>query len=185
MRHTIALTALALAGTAFAADDGFQRGTTRWNNKPAPRGDKLMRKTMLTEHNAARRAYGSAPLVWDDALARDAARYAGVLAKRGKMAHDPQPGVKPRQGENLFMGTRTAYSYKAMARLWVDERRWFKKGRFPEVVTSGPWTRVGHYTQIVWPSTQRVGCALDDNKNEDVLVCRYLPAGNYFGVELK
>ena len=182
MRHLLALTALALAGTAAAQ---FQTGTTRWDGKRAARGDALLRATMLAEHNDARRAYGSTPLVWDEGLARDAARYAARLADRGTMAHDPQKGVIPRQGENLFMGTRTAYSFRTMARLWVDERRWFKKGRFPDVSTKKPASLVGHYTQIIWPSTERFGCALDANRKEDVLVCRYLPAGNYFGVELR
>lgn len=185
MRIALALIVLALAGTA-SADNGFWSGTTRWNGKSAPRGKDLLRAAMLVEHNSARRAYGSAPLIWDEALTKDAARYARKLSDSGQFAHDKQDGVKPTQGENLFMGTRGAYSYTAMARLWVDERRWFKKGRFPDVVTGGrPWQHVGHYTQIVWPATQRVGCALESGKSQDYLVCRYLPAGNYFGVELK
>lgn len=139
---------------------------------------------MIAEHNDARRAYGAEALVWDDALAKDAATYAAILARRGQISHDPQTGAELRQGENLFIGTRTAYSYTAMARLWVDERRWFRKGRFPDVVTTGPWTRVGHYTQIVWPETQRFGCAVASNKTDDVLVCRYFPAGNFLGVEM-
>lgn len=185
MRSVLTLAAFAAPLAASDIPPGFQSGTTRWNGKPAPRGEALLRRAMIDEHNQARRAYGSAKLDWDDALARDAGKYAAVLAKRDRIAHDPQKDVIPRQGENLFMGTRSAYSYKAMARLWVDERRWFKKGRFPQVVTEGPWTRVGHYTQIVWPSTQRFGCATASNRERDFLVCRYLPAGNYFGVELR
>ena len=44
----------------------------------------------------------------------------------------------PRQGENLFMGTRTAYSYADMIGLLVDERRYFRPGRFP--TSAGPAT---------------------------------------------
>lgn len=183
MRHALALTALLLAGTA-AAQDRFQRGTTPWDGMIAPRDDTLMQSTLLAVHNGARQAHGSGPLQWDAALAEDATRHARALSMRGQMAHDPQTGVETRQGENLFMGTSGAYSYAEMAKLWVDERRWFRKGVFPDVATGGDWSRVGHYTQIVWPETQRVGCALASNGRDDVLVCRYLPAGNYVGVPL-
>lgn len=175
---------LLLAGGTALASAQFQSGTTRWDGRAAQRGDALLKAAMIERHNAARRDYGSAPLAWDEALARDAARYAATLAQRGTMAHDPQTGVKPKQGENLFMGTRSAYPYAAMADLWIAEKRWFKKGRFPDVVTSGHWSRVGHYTQIVWPATRRFGCATASNARDDVLVCRYLPAGNWFGVAL-
>ena len=46
----------------------------------------------------------------------------------------------------------------------------------------GDWSQVAHYTQIVWPSTERVGCATASNRSNDYLVCRYLPAGNVVGV---
>ncbi len=178
MRHSIALILIASAGTA-SAQDGFQSGTTRWDGKPASRGDALLRATLLAEHNAARREYGSQPLVWDNALTAAADRYVRILADEGRIAHDKTRGD---QGENLFMGTRGAYSYRAMARLWIDERQWFVKGRFPYVVKPGnPWTKVGHYTQIVWPTTQRVGCAVASNSRDDFLVCRYSPSGNIFG----
>lgn len=169
MRHAAALILLLLAGTA-AAQGG---------------GEPDMRTAILAAHNSARDAYGSKPLQWDDRLAADAARHARTLSARGEMAHDPQHGARTRQGENLFMGTSGAFSYAAMAKLWVDEGRWFRKGVFPDVTTAGDWSRVGHYTQIVWPQTQRVGCATASNGEDDVLVCRYLPAGNFVGVALK
>jgi Cysteine-rich secretory protein family len=184
MRHAFALILLLVARTA-DAEDRFQSGTIAWDGKPAPRGDALMRSAMVEAHNRARLGYGSSPLAWDDALAKDAVRYARTLAARGAISHDPQTGINPRQGENLFMGTRGAYSYALMAQLWVDERRWFRKGTFPNVVTAGHWSRVGHYTQVVWPLTQRFGCAVASNRRDDVLVCRYLPAGNYFGVAMR
>ena len=92
---------------------------------------------------------------------------------------------RERQGENLFMGTRGAYDYREMADAWIDERASFRGGTFPEVSATGDWSDVGHYTQIVWPETRAVGCALASNANEDYLVCRYLPAGNVVGTRLR
>ena len=69
---------------------------------------------MISAHNQARRQYGSGPLVWDEGLARDAAVYARKLARSGRFEHDPQVGRRPHQGENLWVGTRSAYSYAEM-----------------------------------------------------------------------
>ena len=67
---------------------------------------------------------------------------------------------------------------------WTDERRDFRRGRFPDTSRTGRWSDVGHYTAIVWPTTSRVGCAIGRSAQWDVLVCRYSPAGNVEGVIL-
>jgi hypothetical protein len=54
----------------------------------------------------------------------------------------------------------------------------FRAGRFPDVSATGNWADVGHYTQIIWPTTQRVGCSISRSVKDEVLVCRYWPAGN-------
>ena len=173
---------LAMPAAALAVP---QRGMLPWNGQPQPRSAALLRQAMLQGHNEARRRYRAAPLAWDEALARDAATYAARLARSGRFEHDRQTGNRPRQGENLFKGTRGAYSYDDMVRLWVDERRYFRSGRFPNVSTSGSVWHVGHYTQIVWPASQRVGCAVAADRANDYLVCRYFPAGNVVGTILR
>jgi len=179
------LTALALF-TPVAGLATPQTVIDPWTNpRPAARGEPLLRATMITAHNQARRQYGVAPLVWDDGLARDAKTYAGILARTGRFEHDPQIWRRPREGENLWMGTRTAYSYTEMIGSLIDERRLFRPGRFPSVSRTGNWSDVGHYTQIVWPASQRVGCATASNRANDYLVCRYLPAGNIVGTVLR
>jgi Cysteine-rich secretory protein family len=174
-----------VCGTSVAAQPGFQSGERDWNGKSAARGADMMKRAMIEVHARARKAYGVAPLTWDESLAADSRRYALAMAKSGVFAHDKQVGIKPQQGENLFKGTSRAFDYTTMAQLWVDERKDFRPGRFPDVVKSGDWRKVGHYTQIIWPTTMRFGCATAGNRQEDFLVCRYLPAGNVYGVTLK
>ena len=60
----------------------------------------------------------------------------------------------------------------------------FRPGVFPDVSRTGRWSDVGHYTQIIWPETQEVGCATALNASHEVLVCRYWPAGNVIGYRL-
>lgn len=163
-----------------------QRAILPWTDKrPQARNPALLRSTMIAAQNEARRNYGVGPLAWDEGLARDAAIYAQQLARTNRFEHDPQAGRWPRQGENLWVGTRTAYSYAEMIGLLIDERRHFRTGRFPYVSRTGNWSDVAHYTQIVWPTSQRVGCATALNNANDYLVCRYLPAGNIVGTMLR
>jgi hypothetical protein len=82
------------------------------------------------------------------------------------------------------MGTRGAFSLDQMLGSWAKEGRWFKPGIFPNVSRSGDWSRVGHYTQMIWRGTTRVGCALRSSARYDYLVCRYGPAGNIVGVTI-
>lgn len=153
--------------------------------RPQPRGEALFRNAMLDVHNRARLEYGVAPLAWNQRLAADAGHYARLLARTGRFAHDPQTKRKPRQGENLWMGTRYAFRYEKMVDLMVDERAQFRSGVFPDVSRTGRWWEVAHYTQLIWPTTRQFGCAMATNRSDDFLVCRYLPAGNFVGVVLR
>lgn len=180
-----ALTALVLM-LPVAALAKPQHVSERWTDlRPKPRSEALLQTTMMSAHNEARRQYGVGPLVWDEVLARDARVYAQQLARTNRFEHDPQRGREPKQGENLWMGTRTAYSYADMIGHLVGERRHYRPGRFPAVSRTGDWSHVGHYTQIVWPTSQRVGCATAANGANDYLVCRYWPAGNIVGTVLR
>ena len=135
---------------------------------------------VLAAHNRERMTLGVAPLSWDPALAIDAAKWAKYLAATGKFEHAPEDGRQP-EGENLWAGTKGYYSAEAMVDGWVREKRYYKPGRFPDNSTTGKAADVGHYTQLMWRETGRVGCAVATGVQEDVLVCRYSDAGNYTG----
>jgi len=148
---------------------------------PKPRGETRLQSAVMRVHNETRASVGAPKLAWNAELAKDAATYAATLARTGKFAHDPQTGRNPRQGENLWMGTRDAYSYAEMVGAWADEDRYFKPGLVPGNSTTGTWGDVAHYTQMIWPTSQRIGCALASSDRTDYLVCRYSPAGNIVG----
>jgi hypothetical protein len=135
---------------------------------------------VLAAHNVTRAQAGAQPLAWDADLANGAAAYARQMAITRVFAHSNR---KARQGvgENLWMGTRGAFSVETMVGNWASEKRLFSPGLFPAVSRSGNWADVGHYTQMIWPTTTRVGCALATNASTDYLVCRYSPAGNIDG----
>lgn len=177
-RHA-ALLALLLsacsAGSGAPAPERVMEPLTR--SAPAERGQALLKQVMLSRHNQARAGLGLRPLRWDDALAKNARAYAEEMAASGRFAHAVQHG----QGENLFTGTRGAYSYAEMIDLWLAERRDFVNAATPGFSRTGRPGDVAHYTQIVWRTTQAVGCAMASNARDDFLVCRYSPPGNVVG----
>ncbi|MCL6682362.1 CAP domain-containing protein [Sphingomonas alba] len=134
----------------------------------------------IAAHNRERSPVGALPISWDPSLAQAAALYAGQLAASGVLRHSPRQS-RPGQGENLWMGTRGHYALSQMMGSWSAEKRYFRRGLFPSVSTTGNWADVGHYSQMIWPTTTRVGCAVASNAHADFLVCRYAPAGNIDG----
>ncbi|GGO94343.1 cysteine-rich secretory family protein [Stakelama pacifica] len=176
------LTALGLAACTVPADSTPQRVVEpRSFAGEAPRGADQLKQAMLTGHNRARAEVGDAPLSWDEGLAREADAYARELAATGRFEHSEMQDRPTRSGENLWTGTRGAYLYSEMVGHWVAEKRFFVNRPVPDSSKTGTFGDVAHYTQIVWPASTRVGCALESNARDDFLVCRYAPAGNVFG----
>lgn len=137
----------------------------------------------LSSHNEARAEVGLPPLRWSHDLMRDARVWAEDLAARRAFHHAPDH-LRQRQGENLWRGTRERYAPWQMIDGFLAERAAFRPGVFPDVSRTGRWSDVGHYTQIIWPETQEVGCATALDSKYEVLVCRYWPAGNVQGYRL-
>ncbi len=131
---------------------------------------------MLAEHNAARAAVRQPPLTWDAALAEEAAAYAARMVRTGRMEHDA-PSATALRGENIWIGTRGAYTVTEMAAEWTAERGAFRNA--PAMTPAATASR--HYSQMIWSRTLRLGCGTARGREDDVLVCRYLPAGNIGG----
>jgi len=172
-----------IASLAMVGITGAPAAARPWI-EPQPVESTVMAPTnaarILALHNRERQRTGTPPLEWDEALARNALGWAQVLAASGRFEHSP-PGLRRNQGENLFMGTIGYYPVPAMIGAFLKERTDFAPGVFPAVSRSGSWHNVGHYTQVIWRDTRRVGCAIARGRHDDVLVCRYWPAGNVMG----
>jgi len=136
---------------------------------------------LLVAHNAERARIGVPALGWDPALAADARVWANELAATGRFEHSPDDPAKPLEGENLWAGTPHAFSPEAMVGLWAAEKADYRPGLFPNNSRSGDIENVGHYTQLIWRTSRRVGCASAVGGNEEILVCRYSDAGNVTG----
>ena len=128
-------------------------------------------REILAGHNAARAKVGVEPLEWSDALARYAEQWAETLLRKGEFRHRDQK----RYGENLFMITGGSAPASSVVRSWVAEagNYDYRANRCRGVC--------GHYTQIVWRDTRRVGCGVARGRGREVWVCNYDPPGNWIG----
>jgi hypothetical protein len=161
--------------------------------------DAATQTALLDMHNRERTAVGVAPAMWSTSVATDAQNWANYLASLNLRPANYQtgdPGQIPphsqwttngNQGENLAWGTRGAFSPATLAQGWMDE----KSNCFPgcaipadgslQQSRTPPYRVFGHYTQVVWSTSTSIGCGLASDENQDFLVCRYSPAGNYPG----
>lgn len=171
------------AGCSAATANSFEE-TAAVQSAPryvaAPMASGALAARLLAAHNRERAAVGVPPLRWDPALAAAAASYGPTLQALGRLEHSARA---PRRGqsENLWMGSRGYYSPEQMVGSWAQEKRFFRRGVFPNVSSTGNWLDVSHYTQMIWRSTTSVGCALHQSRSTDYLVCRYSPPGNVDG----
>jgi hypothetical protein len=136
---------------------------------------------ILAAHNRERSQLGIAMLGWDAELAAGAAQWARHLSVSGRFEHSPDEVGEDTQGENIWGGTAGHYQPEAMVGLWVEEQQHYKPGTFPYNSRSGRVEDVSHYTQLIWAKTRRVGCAINAEGAEEILVCRYSSAGNIPG----
>lgn len=174
------LAAVSLIVTLSTASAIAQPGLPRMLYARGPLISHAVSAELLARHNVERRERGVAALTWDPALAHGAQVYANELARLNLLRHSPRTGRRG-IGENLWMGTSNYFAPARMVGDWASERSMFRPAYFPAVSTTGNWADVGHYTQIIWPATQRVGCAIGRSPRSDILVCRYWPSGNVDG----
>lgn len=136
---------------------------------------------ILAAHNEQRAQVGAPLLAWDPVLASHAASYGPVLASIGHLVHSPRES-RPGERENLAMAWHGSMSPEQLVGMWARERLLLGPGSylFPGISRTGRWEDVAHYTQMIWPTTTRVGCAIY-SAQWDYMICRYSPPGNKDG----
>lgn len=145
-----------------------------------PHAGVSLQAAMVQGHNAARRLAGQRPLAWNNDLAASAANCAAKLAQSDSFEHCAGSSRDSGHGENLWSGTRSAYSYAEMVGSWVDERKFDDKIHPPGSPGKQFSEETGHYDQIVWPDTRSFGCSIATSRTMDYLVCEYDPPGNVY-----
>ena len=129
---------------------------------------------MTDAHNEVRAAVGVPDLAWDEALAQVAQDWSDHLSadEDCSLIHSAN-----QYGENLFWSSGSVDAQRVVD-AWAGESVDYDY----DSNSCTPGEQCGHYTQIVWDSTERVGCALVAcDGGGEVWTCSYDPPGNYVG----
>lgn len=138
-----------------------------------------------------------AKVFWNKDLAKKAQDYADSLVKDCKFAHNPDRKFGPNNimvGENLYSSatSKTISTdemgnslVKANVAWWAEKKDYDTSKISPFVYSSS----TGHFTQMAWADSNEVGCgyALYENDtfpSNELVVCNYIPAGNFMGEAL-
>ena len=185
-----------------AADDTiFQSAssyhpTARRNGKIEPRHfrrNQLLaeeKELFLSLHNHIRAQNKADDLQWDDRLADSAQAYADKLYNEDCSIHHPETAADDAKylqngldGQNLshfvYQGpekNKKVGSISKAIKLWTDECKLYD----PVDPTANG---VGHFTQMIWKDTNKLGCAYRTlkrrGKQASIYVCHYHKSGNW------
>jgi len=127
-------------------------------------------EAVLEAHNRFRAKHCAPALTWSKDVARVAQRWADELASRCVIQHSAGE-----YGENLAAGSAEIVDAGHTVAMWYDEvaKYDFKHGGFS--------MHTGHFTQLVWRDTARLGCGVSECKGLRIWVCNYDPPGNVQG----
>jgi len=132
------------------------------------------KKMILERHAFWRDDVGLGPLEWSDEMAVLADDWAKKLANNNcGFKHRPNNKF----GENLFYGTAGYYTAGDAVDAWGEEKADYNYAKNK----CKPNKMCGHYTQIVWKTTTKVGCAKSICNGNVIWVCNYDPPGNWIG----
>ncbi|XP_063296918.1 cysteine-rich venom protein-like [Pelobates fuscus] len=140
-----------------------------------------VRKLIIDTHNYLRTlvkpsASNMLKMVWNDAAAQTAARYASQCIA-GHSAPNLRTIPNFNCGENIFLSTFKA-SWDDVLKSFYSEVVDFIYGYGPRL----PNIQTGHYTQLTWATSFQVGCAVAQCSNAKYTynyVCHYCPPGNF------
>ncbi len=153
----------------------YSKQTQEEEEKNVAQGEEpSIMKGITLAHNDYRKALGISDLVWDEKVALYAQDWANQLKKQNCSPYHRNPN---KYGENIAWASGKNLSTEEVVKMWYDEVQNYdyktnscKKGKV-----------CGHYTQVVWRNSKRLGCGMASCGISQVWVCNYDPPGNYIG----
>jgi uncharacterized protein YkwD len=146
-------------------------------------GEPAALEGITAAHNEVRAGVGVPPLVWSESLAATAQAWAeqcvDTQAPAGLIDHNPDrsDGHPYYVGENIYGTTGSADAEEAVG-LWAAEEADYD---YDTNTCNGV---CGHYTQVVWSTSEDLGCGIASCPGlqyRNVIVCNYGPGGNTGG----
>ncbi|KAF2201605.1 PR-1-like protein [Delitschia confertaspora ATCC 74209] len=134
--------------------------------------DKAFQDAVINEHNKLRKGHCAQPLRWDNDLARLAQADVNTCAEHVEHM---------RAGSNLM-------GFDPAPVNWIETGfncswQWYSEEKKYDYQHPGFSDATGHFTQLVWRDSQRLGCAFAHcpgvNSVHSRFFCYYDPIGNY------
>ncbi|XP_075243947.1 ancylostoma secreted protein-like [Convolutriloba macropyga] len=144
---------------------------------------------VLDVHNKHRSHAGLTPMSWSSSLASEAQAYNDKLTGgKCSLIHSNAKG----KGENLYMVTGSHHTGselgKSSSTSWYNE---ISKYKYPDDAkqsfdTCVSFHAVGHFTQMMWSKSTKVGCGFGKCAHKDafIVTCQYQPSGNVIGMPM-
>ncbi|MDJ0677490.1 MAG: CAP family protein [Calothrix sp. MO_167.B42] len=166
-------TILGIAGLTSA----IALGTVTTSNVSAQStGLATFRQEALSKHNTLRQRHGSPALTEDSGLTNLAQDWAQQLANTGQMQHRPNN----QYGENIYYAWSSQPGFDVNGE--VPVQAWYDEDEDYDYNNPGFSSQTGHFTQVVWKNSTKVGCGKAKSVDGKVfVVCNYDPPGNVQG----
>lgn len=134
--------------------------------------------TFVDRHNYYRTQLGIPTVEWSNEIAD----YAKLWAERLATTCDMQHRKSHQYGENIYWTSGTANEVIVVDK-WASEKDLFNHNK--RIYEKGIGKKYGHYTQVIWKHTTKIGAAVVNCKGGgQIWVCNYDPPGNYIGQEV-
>jgi len=175
--------------TASGGGGGSANSTTRTGRQPLTKVQKPVERVstlkQLAEfsqeatdrHNKYRTAHGAKPVSLDGQLSKHAQKYAEKLANSCTFQHSGDPNY----GENLYWAWSSDPNFCLKGTEAVDS--WYEESLHSYDYSQEPTdTESGHFTQLVWKRSERIGVGLaKSSAGRHIVVIKYDPPGNFIG----
>ncbi|XP_023696397.1 Golgi-associated plant pathogenesis-related protein 1 [Paramormyrops kingsleyae] len=135
--------------------------------------DANFKQEFLDAHNAYREKHGAPDLTMSAKLCSSAQKWADHLLTTKNLQHS-----NTNYGENLYYSWSSAQK-ELSGNEAVDT--WYNEIKDYNFSNPGFSSATGHFTQVVWNTSEEVGVGLATDGNYFFVVGQYNPAGNMAG----
>ncbi|KIH56976.1 SCP-like protein [Ancylostoma duodenale] len=164
-------------------NDKARKNLVNTHNKFRSTLGKGLAKDPLGTNGIAPKAARMLKMIYDCEIEYNAQKHADSCVFK----HSPS-SQRPGLGENLWMTSAKNYGVD-LAAVSASESWWSElkqNGVGPSnILTDALWNRphkmIGHYTQMAWQNSYKLGCGIKWCPSMTYVVCQYGPAGNWMG----
>eukprot|EP01123_Difflugia_compressa_P010304 TRINITY_DN373_c0_g1_i4.p1 TRINITY_DN373_c0_g1~~TRINITY_DN373_c0_g1_i4.p1 ORF type:complete len:346 (+),score=61.67 TRINITY_DN373_c0_g1_i4:1-1038(+) len=143
-----------------------------------PTGTSNVDKTVwIDPQNAARAAYGLPPFIYDDILAQLAQQHTSKCVSTFPDRNELASSYAALTTVTTSFGMNLGFSTVGHSRpSWLDQKSsWKCESNTCTASSCGGWT------QVIWATSTRMGCAVSRCGNRENSLCLYSPSGNVNG----